>query len=189
MSVMPSTTFRRATLEDLAKVPGKAELIGGRIVEFMATGYRPSLIAGEIFTGLRSHSHSTGRGVALTDNIGFAVPELPSGRESFSPDASYYDGPLPSDEMDFVPGPPTLAVEVRSKNDYGDAAEDAMAAKRADYFQAGTKVVWDVDPRSECIRVYRPDDPEQPVIFRKGQQADAEPAVPGWRFAVADIFP
>ena len=79
--------------------------------------------------------------------MGFAVPELPSGRESFSPDAAYYDGLLPADDMDFVPGPPTLAVEVRSKTDYGDAAEDAMAAKRVDYFLAGTQVVWDVDPR------------------------------------------
>jgi Uma2 family endonuclease len=189
MSVMPSTTTGRATLADLAKVPGKAELIGGRIVELMATGYRPNLIAGEIFASLRGHARSTGRGAAFTDNIGFAVPELTSGRESFAPDASYYDGPPPPDEMDFVPGPPTLAVEVRSKTDYGDAAEEAMAEKRADYFEAGTQVVWDVDPRSECIRVYRPADPEHPIIFRKGEQADAEPAVPGWRFAVADIFP
>lgn len=189
MSVMPSTKTRRATLEDLARTPGRAELIGGEIIEFMATGRRPNLIAGEIYVSLRDHARSTGRGEAYTDSMGFAVPELPSGRESFSPDTSYYDGPLPADEMDFVHGPPTLAVEVRSKSDYGDSAEDAMAAKRGDYFLAGTKVVWDVDPRSECIRVYRPSDPDQPVVFRKGDHADAEPAVPGWRFAVADIFP
>ena len=39
-----------------------------------------------------------------------------------------------------------MAVEVCSKGDYSDAAEEAMAAKRADYFEAGTLVVWDVDP-------------------------------------------
>ena len=39
--------------------------------------------------------------------------------------------------MRFIEGPPTLAVEVRSENDYGDAAEREMAAKRADYFAAG----------------------------------------------------
>jgi hypothetical protein len=26
-------------------------------------------------------------------------------------------------------------------------------------------------------------------IFRQGELADAEPAVPGWRFAVDDLFP
>src|SRR5262245_33124476 len=91
MSVMPSTVTQRATLADLARVSGKAELIGGRIVEFMATGHRPSLIAGEIFASLRDHVRSTGRGSALTGTMVFALPELSSGRESFSPDAAYYD--------------------------------------------------------------------------------------------------
>jgi Uma2 family endonuclease len=184
-----STTIRAsATLEDLARVDGKAELIGGRIVPLMPTGKRPNQIAGRIFIGLNDHASATGRGEAFTDNMGFAVPRLPSDRESFSPDASYYDGPLPADDMDFVAGPPTLAVEVRSKSDYGDAAESAMKAKRADYFAAGTAVVWDVDPIAERVRVYRPEAPDRPVSFVKGQSADAEPAVPGWRMAVDQIF-
>ena len=189
MSVMPSTILKRATLADLARTPGKAELIRGRIVELMPTGRKPNLIAGGIFVSLRNHARATCRGEAYTDNMGFTVPELASGRESFAPDASYYDGPLPADDMDFIEGPPTLAVEVRSKHDYGAAAEAEMAAKRADYFEAGTRVVWDVDPRSQCIRVYRHDRPNQPVTYRKGQQAEAEPAVPGWRIAVDEIFP
>jgi Uma2 family endonuclease len=90
--------------------------------------------------------------------------------------------------MDFVEGPPTFAVEVRSKGDYGDAAEAEMAAKRADYFLAGTKAVWDVDPIARCIHLYRADTPDRPVTFQGGQIADAEPAVPGWRMAVDDIF-
>jgi Uma2 family endonuclease len=189
MGVETPTVTKRATLEDLARVPGKAELIGGRIVHFMPTGRKLNRIAAVIFVSLENHSRATGRGEAYTDNVGFAVPELPSGRESFSPDASYFDGPFVSDDMDFVAGPPTFAVEVRSKGDYGNAAEAEMAAKRADYFQAGTAVVWDVDPRDHCVRVYRPDAPDQPVTFQKGQQADAEPAVPGWRMAVDEIFP
>jgi hypothetical protein len=35
----------RATLDDLYRTPGKAELIGGRIVQHMATGYIPSRVA------------------------------------------------------------------------------------------------------------------------------------------------
>ncbi|MGP0063151.1 MAG: Uma2 family endonuclease [Isosphaeraceae bacterium] len=154
----------------------------------MPTGRRPSRIAGIIFISLENYSRAIGRGEAYTDSMGFAVPELPSGRESFSPDASYYVGPFPADEMDFIKGPPTFAVEVRSKGDYGNAAEAAMAEKRSDYFLAGTQVVWDVDPRSECIHVYRSDAPDRPTTFRKGQHADAEPILPGWRFAVDDIF-
>lgn len=189
MSVQTSATLKKETLQDLARVSGKAELIGGRIVQLMPTGYLPGSIAGDIFVSLKQHTRATGRGVALPDNVGFAVPELPSGRESFSPDAAYYDGPLPPNAMDFVPGPPAFAVEVRSKGDYGDAAEAEMTAKRSDYFQAGTKVVWDVDPLACCVRVYRADAPDQPGTFSKGQVADAEPAVPAWRLAVDEIFP
>jgi len=113
---------------------------------------------------------------------------LPSGREAFSPDASYYEGPFPVDDMRFIVGPPTFAAEVRSDSDYGPAAEADMAAKRADYFAAGTLAVWDVDPVNEFIDCYRASAPTQAVRFVRGDMADAEPAVPGWRVAVDDIF-
>ena len=185
---MSSAIQKAATLADLSRVEGKAELIAGRIVHLMPTGHRPSQVAFRIARSLDDHAGAIGRGVAYTDNMGFVVPELSSGRASFSPDASYYDGQLPSDDMNFVEGPPTFAVEVRSKNDYGNTAESALAAKRADYFEAGTTVVWDVDPINELVRKYRADTPDQPTVFVRGQEADAEPAVPGWRMAVDRIF-
>jgi Uma2 family endonuclease len=91
--------------------------------------------------------------------------------------------------MRFVEGVPNFAAEVRSENNkYGAAAKEAMAAKRADYFQAGTQVVWDVDPEAEIVYVYRASNPEHPMAFRKGDVIDAEPAVPSWRMKVDDIF-
>ena len=178
----------RATLDDLYRTPEKAELIGGRIVRFMATGRMPNRVAFRITRSLDDHATQLGRGEAYTDNMGFAVPELTSARESFSPDASYYDGPLPHNPMRFVEGPPTLAAEVRSENDYGDAAEEKMAEKREEYFTAGTEVVWDVDPVHDCIHVFRRLDPDQFVTYHRGQVAEAEPAVPGWRVSVDWIF-
>ena len=185
---MSSATQAAATLDDLYRVDGKAELINGRIVHFMPTGFRPGRVGARIFRSLDDYAEATGQGVALPDNVGFAVPALSSGRQSFSPDAAYYLGSLPSNPMRFLGGPPTFAVEVRSENDYGNAAEAEMAAKRADYFEAGASIVWDVDPINERIRKYRDDCPDQPAIFLRGQQADAEPAVPGWRVAVDRIF-
>jgi hypothetical protein len=38
------------------------------------------------------------------------------------------------------------------------------------------------------IRVFRATDPENPTVFRRGEIADAEPAVPGFRMPVDDIF-
>ncbi|MBY0526538.1 MAG: Uma2 family endonuclease [Gemmataceae bacterium] len=186
---MASGSTTRATLDDLYSVEGKAELVGGRIVQFMASGDLPTDVAFEISVSLRAYVKATGQGVAKTDGIGYAVPELPSGRESFSPNASYFTGPRPVNRMRFIEGPPNFAAEVRSENDYGNAAELEMAAKREDYFTAGTQVVWDVDPLAETIAVYRANNPTRPVIYRRGDIAEAEPAVPGWRLAVADLFP
>ncbi len=185
---MSSATRVAATLDDLFRVTSKAELIAGRIVHFMATGRRPSRVASRIFRSLDDHAEATGLGEAYGDNIGFAVPVLSSRRQSFSPDASYFLGPFPLDEMRFLEGPPSFAVEVRSENDYGESAEAAMAAKRADYFEAGTAVVWDVDPINDLIRKYRDDSPDHPIVFARGQEADADPAVSGWKMAVDRVF-
>ncbi len=57
--------------------------------------------------------------------------------------------------MEFIHGAPALAVEVRSQNDYGPKADREMAEKRADYFAAGTLVVWDVDLLgADVVRVF-----------------------------------
>ena len=179
-----------ATIDDLYQVEGKAELIDGRIVRHMPTGELPSTVAFEIAVRLREYAKQTRTGAAYTDNVGYALRRiLKSGRLSFSPDASYYDGPLPADRMRFIEGTPTLAVEVRSAGDYTAAAEREIAAKRADYFEAGTRAIWDVDPIARTITCYRCTAPAQPIVFKPGELAEAEPAVAGSKVAAADIFP
>jgi Uma2 family endonuclease len=184
---MASVGHKRATLADLYRTPEKAELINGEIVSFMATGRKPARVGGRIYRSLDEYAEQHG-GEAFPDNVGYAVPLLPSGRESFSPDASWHKGPFPQDPMHFIEGAPTFGAEVRSDNDYGPAAEAEMADKRSDYFQAGTEVIWDVDTKGECIHMYRRNDPNHPITYHRGDSADAEPAVPGWRVPVSWIF-
>ena len=185
---MASVQTRAATLDDLARVADKAELIDGRIELLMPTGRKPGRVAGRIYRSLDDYATQSGRGEAYPDNVGFAVSRLSSGRESFAPDASYHLGPFPHDPMRFVEGPPTLAVEVRSENDYTPSAEAKLTAKREDYLEAGTSIVWDVDPIAECIHIYRAENPDRPNTFRRGQTIDAEPELPAWRVDVDWIF-
>ncbi len=176
---------RRATIEDLYKVEGKAELVHGEIVEMPPGGDLPSRAGGEIFANLREHARNIGGGRAYPDGVGFRV-NLPH-RESFSPDVAYHIGQETG--MRFLEGAPIFAVEVRSEHDYGSAAERAMAQKRADYFACGTLVVWDIDLLSaDVVKAYRASDPDHPTIYRRGDMAEAEPAVPGWRMPVDDLF-
>jgi len=187
-------TKHRATLNDLYAVPEnrKAELVNGEIVLLMPTGDEPGYAGDEIFVSLREHARRTGHGRAVGDNKGFRV-HLPH-RESFSPDAAFYTGPRTG--IRFFEGAPVFAAEVRSENDYGPIhagvnvqAEREMAAKRADYFAAGTLVVWDVDLQSdEVVRKYTATNPSRPTVFRRDETADADPAVPGWQMPVNDLF-
>jgi Uma2 family endonuclease len=161
-------------------------LIDGVLVAMSPTGFLPSYVVGEIYASLRAYARHTRRGYAIGDNAGFVV-DLPH-RQSFSPDAAFYTG-LPTG-MRFLEGAPIFAVEVRSEHDYGKKAEQALAEKRADYFASGTLVVWDVDILSDdVVRVYRATAPGKPTIYRRGESAEAEPAVPGWSLAVDDLFP
>jgi Uma2 family endonuclease len=179
------STKTRATIEDLYKVEGKAELVNREIIRMAATGWRPGRAGGIIYANLLQYERQHRNGYACPDNVGFAV-NLPH-RESFSPAAAWYIGPETG--MRFCEGAPIFAVEIRSEYDYGPTAEREMASKRTDYFACGTRVVWDVDLLSEdVIKSYKASDPEHPVIFRRGDIADAEPAVPGWRMPVDDLL-
>jgi Uma2 family endonuclease len=127
----------KASIADLYRVEGKAEIVGDELVLMTPTG------------GLHA----------------YAITEIAASLREF-------------------------AVEVRSEEDYGPAAERTMSEKRADYFAAGTLVVWDADVlKGQVVRVYRATDPTLPTIYRRGELAEAEPAVPGWSMPVEDLFP
>src|SRR5258705_2139050 len=181
------STKTEATVDDLYRVPenGKAEIVNGELVLMPPTGGVPGRAAGKIFISLHDYDRRVGGGYALPDNVGFIV-NLPN-RRSFSPDAAFYKGDLRGGL--FLEGAPVFAVEVRSTDDYGPAAERRMAQKRADYFAAGALVVWDVDVlREKVVRVYRASDPTSPTVYRSDEAAEAEPAVPGWRMVVNEVL-
>lgn len=170
----------RNLLDELARVEGKAEIIRGEIVRMSPAGGLHGIAAGIIFESLRRHQKRHGGGTAFPDNVGFLV-DLPD-RESFSPDAAWHPIDPAQVTEAFVAGAPSFAVEVRSPGDYEPAGKLALAAKIAEYLAAGTLVVWDVDLRDEVIRVYRPTDADRFETFSFNDIADAEPAVPRWRF-------
>ncbi|HZI19805.1 MAG TPA: Uma2 family endonuclease [Pyrinomonadaceae bacterium] len=181
------STKVRATIEDLYQVPDdiKAEVVDGEVRLMSPTGDLPNRAGGAIYVSLRLYEPNVSGGRAYSDNAGFRV-NLPH-RESFSPDAAFHIGKPTG--MKFLEGAPVFAAEVRSAGDYEEAAEREIAQKRADYFAAGTLVVWDVDLLSDdVVKVYRASEPDNPTIYRRGNLAEAEPAVPGWSIPVDALF-
>ena len=149
-----------ATIEDLMRVPGKAELVDGEIITMPPAGDTPSRAGLRITQSLLAYEDRTGVGRTYPDNAAFVVNL--HHRKSFSPDAAFYTGTVSKQiNMRFAEGAPIFAAEIRSENDCGPAAEKRLAAKRADYFAAGTQVVWDVDLQgADVVRVYRASDPD-----------------------------
>jgi Uma2 family endonuclease len=177
---------REATIEDLLNYPdhGRAELVCGKIVMIPPMTIRAGRAVSNILLSLNEYEKQAKFGYALPSKVGYLV-DLPH-RKSFCPDCSFYVGPL---TMDLPKGAPLFAVEMWDIGDCGCFMEEAFAAKRRDYFATGTEVLWDVDiRRKDVVRVYRKNTPDAPTIYRRGETAEAEPALPGWRMPVDNLF-
>ena len=176
---------KRATIDDLYRIKGKAEVVDGEIRHLPLMEAAPGWASGAILFSLHTYVEDKDIGRATGGSHAYRV-SLPN-RESFSPHVGLYTGPPMG--MKFLEGAPRFAVEVRNSDERGAAEEDLMAAKRADYFAAGTLVVWDVDLlRDAVVRVYRARESDTPTCYHLGDEAEAEPAVPGWRMPVDDLF-
>src|SRR6476660_3201673 len=86
----PMSTKVEATIEDLYKVEGKAELVNGEIILMSPTGGIAGYAGDAICSSLFQYSKQHKLGLAVGDNKAFVV-NLPH-RKSFSPDAAFHLG-------------------------------------------------------------------------------------------------
>jgi Uma2 family endonuclease len=77
---------------------------------------------------------------------------------------------------------PDLAVEVYSKSN----TRAEIARKMDEYFAAGTRLAWVVDPKTETVRVHR--EPRKFVVLRVGDELNGGDVIPGLRIPVQDLF-
>ncbi|MBY0229818.1 MAG: Uma2 family endonuclease [Gemmataceae bacterium] len=77
---------------------------------------------------------------------------------------------------------PDLAVEVLSEGN----TRDEMFQKRRHYFFAGTRLVWEVDPRRFTISVYN--DPETRTILTEADTLTGGDVLPGFSVPVREVF-
>ena len=136
-----------ATIVDLKDpaLEGQIELIDGKMVQLPFHTIEEARTVGNILVSLKRYEdrRPRGSGRAFMSTIVYVV-DLPH-RKTFSPDVSFAVT-RPKNPMDFIPGAPIFAAEMRGPDELTAQADVAFAEKRNDYFAAGTKVVWDVDP-------------------------------------------
>jgi Uma2 family endonuclease len=91
------------------------------------------------------------------------------------PQRTYPDEPIP----DLAPD---LAVEVLSK----DNTRGEMQRKLKEYFLAGTRLVWYVDPVKRTVRVYTA--PDQSTLLHQGESLDGGEVLPGFTLPLERLF-
>jgi Uma2 family endonuclease len=92
---------------------------------------------------------------------------------------------LPNRQLPRAPIPnlaPDLAVEVLSESK--TAAE--MDRKLHDYFRAGTRLVWFVDPEKRTVTVYAA--PDQSTVLHADQTLDGGAVLPGFSLPLGQVF-
>jgi len=90
------------------------------------------------------------------------------------------DGKLPRQAV--LPLAPDLAIEVLSE---GDTPAE-MNRKVHEYFQAGTRLVWIIDPRTQSATSYS--SPEKPQAIDPQGSLDGGEVLPGFQLSLADLF-
>jgi Uma2 family endonuclease len=102
------------------------------------------------------------------------------------PDIAYasWDS-LPGRELPdeaIAPFVPDLATEVLSKSN----TTKEMDRKLKDYFKAGVKMVWYIDPKTKTARCYTGVD--QCISIDESGELVGDPVLPGFRLKLADLF-
>ena len=183
---MPETTTAVMTADDLLNLPDDGqqhELVQGRLVTMSASGTRAALLAtelgGEIRTFVRQHRLGRCGGAdwgfkLRSDPDTVRAPDFAFVRAERIPPEGVPDG--------FWPGAPDLAVEVVSPN---DRFSDVMD-KVEEYLEAGTRLVWVLDPDKRVTRVFRPGQPVR--VLGPEAVLDGEDVLPGFRLELREIW-
>jgi Uma2 family endonuclease len=144
------------TAEDLMAnpVPNKCtELVAGHMLVREPPGYRHGDVAARLLLAIGTHvlTHKLGR--VLASETGFTLFRNPDTVRA--PDVAFIRTErVPATSLVGYPEfAPDLAVEVLSPSD----RPGKVLAKVGDWLDAGSRLVWIVDPERRVARVYRPD--------------------------------
>jgi len=173
------------TGEELFRRPdlNPCELVNGRVVPTMPTGDEHADVEAELGMRLRAYGKETQRGRAVGGEVGIYIRRDPDTVRAA-------DLVFISKERDLRPRAkgyfeiaPELVVEVLSPDDRMSRVRE----KLRDYFSAGVRVVWVVDPTLRRVLVHR--SITDMTVLDDRQILTDEELLPGFSVPVADLFP
>lgn len=178
---LPGTATEADVVAIEAREKRLCELVDGVLVE-KPMGYRESILALWIGTVLNNFVVPRRLGV-VTGEAG--MMRLFAGLVRI-PDVAFASWQrLPGGRVPKEPIPelaPDLAVEVLSESN----TNREMARKRREYFDAGVRLVWLVDPNARTVAVFT--GPDQFTTLDASQTLDGGDVLPGFTLSLRDLF-
>jgi len=177
----PGTATEKDVIEAEARENRLCELVDGTLVE-KTMGFEESRLAAELVHLVKSYLDENDLGICVgADGMMRIAPGLVR-----IPDVSFISwNRLPGRESPRVPIPhlaPDLAVEVLSKGN----TKLEMARKVREYFDAGVKLVWLIDPRKRTARVFSTIG--KSVLVGAHQALDGGAVLPGFVLLLSDLL-
>ena len=154
------------------------EYIKGELIPMPAASWEHGLIGARVFLRLGLYVQENQLGEVVTPDTGFQV-----GERVLKPDVAFLSrARLPDDSSKACPVPPDLAVEVVSPSD----AFQRVIEKAFAYLEAGTQIVWVIEPRSKTVTVYRSETDIK--LLTRNDTLTGEDVVEGFSCQVSQLF-
>jgi Uma2 family endonuclease len=189
----PSYVGRILTAVELGALPEDGwlyELVEGRVVRMPPPKSRHGYLESEIGATLRAHVKQQGLGRVYVGETGFNLT-LPGELKQtvLGADVAFLrtervppetEG---NEDEEYISGPPDLAVEIVSPSQF----RPEMGAKAWTWLRRGARLVWVVWPKRRQVDVWTPDQ-DIPVTLDVGDTLDGADVLPGFTYALADLF-
>lgn len=154
------------------------EYVKGELVPMSPPSREHGEISVNIIYYLYSHVYQQKLGRLYTAETTFQV-----GERTVKPDVAFVStAQLTGDKTKGFPIPPELAVEVVSPSD----VQSRVAEKAFAYLNAGTRLVWVLEPVTKTVTVYRSETDIE--ILTRDDTLTGDNVIPGFTCPVAHLF-
>ena len=154
------------------------EYIKGELIPMPPTSIEHGNISSNIQWYLQSYVRTNQLGRVYTSDTGFRV-----GERILMPDVAFISkSKLPDDQSGMFSIPPELAIEVISPTD----SQSKVVEKTFAYLEAGTQIVWVLEPIGKTVTVYR-SETDITTLTRK-DTLTGEDVIEGFSCPVAQLF-
>ncbi|OIN96432.1 MAG: Uma2 family endonuclease [Anaerolineae bacterium CG03_land_8_20_14_0_80_58_20] len=177
---------RLLTAEDLLRMPQesiRSDLTRGELIRMTPAGARHGQIAGNFLIKLGAYVAGKRMGRVFAAETGFILSRDPDTVRG--PDVAFVSRErIPPEGVPegFWPMAPDLAIEVVSP---GDTAAE-VETKACDYLDAGTRLVWVVNPKTQRVTEYR--SLSDIRMLTVNDTLDGADVIPGFSLPLKELF-